>query len=333
MQQDGQRRLAAAVLVLVAATVSGSDRASAVGTPAGTVITNRASVTWTKDATPFSGASNPSTVTVDEVVDFDLVWQDAGPVEAFPGETGMALTYRLQNTGNGPESFLLTGLVALAGDDFDPAFAAIHLDTDGNGVFDAGVDEVYAQGGNDPLLAADGAATLFLVADIPPDVFDGQDGSCKLVVTAGTGVGAPGTVVVGAGEGGTDVVIGHSTGFQEATGVFRVTAVEVSLLKSAVVAAPGGGGEPVSGAVVTYTITATAAGGGTARDVVVTDPVPPPAVYMAGSLRLNGGLLSDAADLDAGDFDVTNPGALTVRVGDLTATSQPQTIAFQVSIP
>lgn len=333
MQQDGQRRLAAAVLVLVAATVLGSDRASALGTPAGTEITNQASVTWTKDATPFSGASNPTTVTVDEVVDFVLVWQDAGEVETFPGETGMALTYRLQNTGNGPETFLLTGLTALAGDDFDPSLAALHLDTDGNGLFDAGVDEIYVQGSNDPQLAADADATLFLVADIPPDVVDGQDGSCKLVVTAATGVGAPGTIVVGAGEDGTDVVIGHSTGFQESTGTFRVAAVEVSVLKSVLVAGPGGTDDPSPGAVLTYTITVTATGGGTARNVVVTDPVPAPAVFVSGSLRLNGVLLSDAADLDAGDYDITSPGALTVQVGDLTAASQPQIIAFQAFIP
>ncbi|MCP4573753.1 MAG: DUF11 domain-containing protein [bacterium] len=333
MQQDGQRRQMAAVLVLVAAMVTGSDRASALGTPAGTEVTTQAAVTWTKDAESFSGASNPTTFTVDEVVDFALVWQDAGDVEAFPGETGMALTYRLQNTGNGPERFLLTGLTALAGDDFDPALDGLYLDTDGNGRYDAGVDEIYALGANDPLLDADAAAILFLVADVPADATDAQEGHCKLVVTAGTGVGAPGTIVVGAGVDGTDVVIGTGGGFRESTGVFRIASVAVSLVKSAIVAGPGGGIDPVPGSVVTYYINVTADGGGTARSVVVTDPVPAPAVYIPDTLRLNGGLLSDAADMDAGDYSVTVPGALTVQLGDLTATSQPQIIAFQVSIP
>ena len=333
MQQDGKRRLAAAVLVLVAAAVLGSDRASAMGTPAGTEITTQATVTWTKNATPFNGTSNPTTVTVDEIVDFALIWQDAGDVEVFPGETGMALTYRLQNTGNGPERFLLTAIAALAGDDFDPLLATVHLDTDGNGRFDAVVDEVYAQGANDPVRAADAATTLFLVANIPADAVDGHEGHCKLVVTAATGIGAPGTIVIGAGENGTDVVIGYSAGFRESTGVFRIASVAVELVKSAVVAGPGGGTEPVAGAIVTYYINVTADGGGTARNVVITDPVPAPAIYIPATLRLNGGLLSDAADADAGDYSVTVPGALTVRLGDLTATSQPQIIAFQVSIP
>lgn len=333
MQMDGQRRLTAVVLVLVATAVLGSDRASALGTPAGTRITTQASVTWTRDAQPFSGASNPTTVTVDEVVDFALVWQDAGPVEVFPGETGMALTYRLRNTGNGSERFLLTGLTALAGDDFDPAFAVLHLDTDDNGRFDPVVDEIHAQGANDPQLDPDTGATLFLVADIPLDALDAHEGHAKLVVTAATGVGAPGTIVIGAGTGGTDVVIGSGGGLRESTGVYRIASVAVALAKSAVVSGPGGGSQTVSGAVVTYYINVTADGGGTAHNVVVTDPVPSPAVYIPDTLRLNGGLLSDAADADAGDYSVTVPGALTVQLGDLTATTQPQIIAFQVSIP
>ncbi len=333
MQQDGQQRLVASALILVVATVLGTDRALALGTPAGTEIITQASVTWTRDGEAHSAASNATTVTVDEIVDFALVWQDAGDVETFPGETGMPLTYRLQNTGNGPELFRLTGLAALAGDDFDPVLAAIHLDSDDNGRYDPGADEVYAQGANDPLLAADQSATVFLLADIPAGVADGQEGDLKLIVNAATGVGAPGTIVIGAGQDGTDVVLGGSGGVAEATGTFRVASVAIALVKSAVVTDPDGGAEPVSGAVITYEIIVTADGGGTARNVVVADPVPQPAVYVTNSLQLNGGSLSDTADADAGDFAITTPGALTVQLGDLTATSQPQIIAFQVSIP
>ena len=333
MKADRSSLRAAGVLLLTVTLACVAGGAWAAGTPAGSDVTAQASVTWVQQGVPLSTTSNATTFKVDEIVDFAVVCLDVGGVEAFPGETGRPLTFRLQNTGNGQEIFRLLDLTALAGDDFDPIPGGVHLDTNTNGVYDPGADQAYAQGTNDPDLLADAAVTIFLLVDLPTGVTDGQEGTAKLVITAATGVGAPGTVVIGAGDGGTDAVLGNTGGTGDATGTVRVAAVSLVLVKDGVVTDPTGGSDPRPGATVSYTIIVTATGGGTARNVVVTDPLPPATLYVPASLRLNGVPLTDAADGDAGDFDVTNPGTLTVRLGDITATSPNQVVAFQVSIP
>lgn len=61
-----------------------------------------------------------------------------------------------------------------------------------------------------------------------------------------------------------------------------------------------------------------------ADSVVVTDPIPAGFTYVASSLELstnNGSSytsLTDGGDADAGDYNVTNAGAITVSLGTLT---------------
>lgn len=333
MQGQGPSRHAVGVLLLTIVLACQAAGARAGGTPAGADVTAQASVSWNQQGVSHSGTSNVASFTVDEIVDFALVCQDAAGAEAFPGESGRALTFTLQNTGNGHEAFRLLSLTALAGDDFDPDPAGLHLDTNGNGLWDPGADAAYVQGGNDPDLPADAAVSIFLLVDLAPDLVDGQEGTARLVITAVTGVGAPGTIVVGAGDNGTDAVLGNGGGTGYATALVRIASVDLDIVKSAAVQGPDGGDEPRPGAVVTYTITVTATGGGTARNVMISDPIPVQSVFVPASMTLNGTPLSDAADGDAGEFGFFQPGTLTVRLGDITATSPRQEIAFQVSIP
>jgi hypothetical protein len=66
--------------------------------------------------------------------------------------------------------------------------------------------------------------------------------------------------------------------------------------------------------------------------VVISDPVPVNTTPVAGTLRLNNSLLTDAADADAGDVNATTAGTVTVRLGDLNSASPVQTITFEVKI-
>ena len=157
------------------------------GTPAGTDITSQATVNYTITGTDYTGASNTVTTIVAEVLDLSLVWQDAAAVEVQPGAVGQALAFRLTNTGNGSDSYTLTGLSALSGDDFDPLLNNIHLDTNGNGRFDPGLDELYIPGGNDPVLAADAFTLFFLLNDIPAAATVGQLGDSQLEAASNTG--------------------------------------------------------------------------------------------------------------------------------------------------
>ena len=89
---------------------------------------------------------------------------DGGDIVVQPGTTGQTLRFTVANTGNGSEAFLLSARNSLSADDFDPSAFAIYLDSNGNGIFDVGVDQAYVSGAGNPTIAADGSITVFIVS-------------------------------------------------------------------------------------------------------------------------------------------------------------------------
>ena len=315
----------AAVLVLTPAA------ARAAGTIAGTDIVNMAQATY--DA-PGGGApvtidSNIITIKVDELLDVTLVSSDPGDVIVAPGWTAQVLTYQLTNSGNGSEAFTLSADTARPGDEFDTTFEMVILDSNGNGVYDPGVDTIYAPGANDPVLAPDESVTLFVLSAIPAAAADTERAEIELAAVAVTGSGAPGSLFAGQGDGGGDAVVG-STGARDAdSGFFLVQASDVSLVKSATVTDPFGGSEPVPGAVILYQLVATTTGSGDLANLAIRDDIPADTTYKAESITLDGAPLSDAAsDGDAGSFA---SGAIAVALGTVPG-GQTRTITFQVTI-
>ena len=318
--------------------------AQASGTPAGTVIDSQAMVNYTQTGGPRSTVSNLLSLPVHEVLDFTVVWQDAAEVPVYAGDALAALTFRLENTGNGWETFQLTIISALSGDEFDPLAAAIYLDGDGDGNFDPLADDLYIEGNNDPELAADQPLTIFLVSDVPTDTDPGDRGTLKLAVGSEEGYGVPGTVVHGQGDGGTDAIIGPNGGFAEVSGTLQLTSVQVHLVKSALVVDATGrtlpAGSVTENCLITYTIDVTVTGSGTARAVIFGDPIPGGTTYVPGTLSLNNNPMTDAADSDAGSMigNPSNPGSgqsegtITIALGDLTTNSTNQQISFQVTL-
>jgi len=300
----------------------------AAGTTAATDITNTATADYFVGVTPLMATSNTTTTTVDELLNMTLVGQDAGSqVTVSPGDTNQVLTYQITNTGNGTDSYSLTAS-NLAGDDFDATSIAIYLD-DGDGVFNAA--DILLDGSNDPVMNADDVITVFVVADIPAGLFDGDIANIDLTVDSNTATGVPGTVVVGGGDSGTDAVVGASGGTDSATESYVISNVVVSLLKSASILDPFGGSDPVPGATITYSIDVTVTGAGTATGVVISDPIPVDTTYVSSSMTLGGVPLTDAVDgLDGADFGITALNTITIDMGDLTAGTQ--TITFDVTI-
>jgi uncharacterized repeat protein (TIGR01451 family) len=221
----------------------------------------------------------------------------------------------------------------LIGDDFDPVPASpfIYFDTDGSGDLSL-ADVPYVAGGNDPQLAADASVTMILVNDIPAGTPDGDRGRSELRATSATGTGAPGTVFAGQGLGGVDAVVGTSGGEAAVYGEYLVGNIQISAIKSQTVSDPFGGARPIPGATITYQIVVTATGAGAAIGTAFNDAIPADTTYVAGSATLNGTGLTDTADGDAGAFVTTPTPAVTVALGDLTASSAPQTIVFRVTI-
>jgi uncharacterized repeat protein (TIGR01451 family) len=322
--------------ILIAALTAAPARA--VGTAAGTDITNTATVTADVGGAPVSATSNPHVITVAEVIDVDVTLLTIGNVLVNSPSSGQVLTYRVTNTGNGVDRFALSANNTLLGDDFDPALAAIYLDSNGNGLYDAGVDTLYAPAANDPQLDANAPASddvvVFVLNDIPGALASGNLGTSELLAVSLTGSGSPGTVIAGAGEIGTDAIVGSSGGDDLAQGVYQVSSVAVAIAKSSLVADPLGGTQPIPGATITYTLVVTVSGVGNADAVTLTDPIPTNTTYVAGSLTRNAAALTDASDapVDDADFGVTTPGAISVGLGSLPAGGPPETITFQVTI-
>ena len=317
-------RLALAPLAIAAALIT--TPAHAGGVKAGTLIENTASATYDGGAGPVTIPSNTITVKVDELLDVTVTSRDSGPVSAAPGSA--VLTFELTNTGNGPEAYTLTANPAVAGNDFDTTVNGIAVDTNGNGVYDPGVDQMLTGPATTAAIAADASLTVFVLVTIPGGVADGDQSDVSLLAEAVTGTGAPGTAFAGQGAGGGNAIVGSTGANATATGSSSVGITDVDLIKSATVRDPFGGTGIVPGATITYAIRAEVRGSGSVSDLVVTDAAPADTTYVAGSLKLDGATLTDAADADAGRFGTSG---ISVDLGTVSGGSS-RTVTFQVII-
>ncbi len=317
-------RLALAPLAIAAALIT--TPAHAGGVKAGTLIENTASATYDGGAGPVTIPSNTITVKVDELLDVTVTSRDSGPVSAAPGSA--VLTFELTNTGNGPEAYTLTANPAVAGNDFDTTVNGIAVDTNGNGVYDPGVDQMLTGPATTAAIAADASLTVFVLVTIPGGVADGDQSDVSLLAEAVTGTGAPSTAFAGQGAGGGNAIVGSTGANATATGSLSVGITDVDLIKSATVRDPFGGAGIVPGATITYAIRAEVRGSGSVSDLVVTDAAPADTTYVAGSLKLDGAILTDAADADAGRSSTSG---ISVDLGTVSGGSS-RTVTFQVTI-
>ncbi|MFC4292224.1 hypothetical protein ACFOWX_07330 [Sphingorhabdus arenilitoris] len=316
----------------MAATIMGglclASPAFAAGTLAGTDIENMATASYETPGGTIQIDSNLVVIKVDELLDVTVTNSDPGDIPSSPGATANVQRFLVTNTGNGEEAFRLTPNLAVAGDDFDPALQNVVLDSNGNGVYDPGVDTVYTAGTNDPVLQPDQSITVFVISSTPATVNDGNRAEVSLSVAATTGTGAPGTTFTGAGNGGGDAVVGTTGADADDNGFLAVQAAILSLVKSAVVADPFGGSRAVPGSTITYTLVATITGSGSLTNVVISDPIPADTQYVPGSITLDAATLTDAADTDQGNFNGSQVRAAVRNI----AAGETRTVTFRVVI-
>jgi len=322
-------RLRLSATALAAGALLAAAPAHAARTPAGTVINNSATATYDL---PGGGqntvTSNIVSLTVDELLDVSVASADGGDVSTVPAAVNQVLTFRVTNAGNGSEAFVLTARDNAGGDDFDPAATSIVLDTNGNGVYDPGLDTLYVPGSNNPVLAPDDSIVVFVLSSIPAGAANGQRGRVDLLAVAATGSGVPGTSFAGQGQGGGDAVVGATGADAEDDGYYAVQAASVAFVKSATVADPFGGATQVPGSIVTYRLVATVGGSGSLANLRIADAIPAGSTYRPGTITLEGSGLSDAADADAGEFTGSE---IAVRLGTVAAGAT-RTVTFQVAI-
>lgn len=316
--------------------------AFALGTSAGTAITNTATVDYTLGSDPTVHTSSASDVfNVVEIIDVAVTWQDGANVPVNTPHANAVLTYQIINTGNGPEDFQIATNFNVSGDDFNPTPAlpttlwresngTIGLQTSG-----ASPDTPVAMGGSISL-NADAADIIYVLGDIPGGLADPQVGHVELTAdatTPGAAGAAAGTELSGAGVGG-DAMVGSTNADGSAQGSYEVSAPQVTLTKSiAQMVDPYGGNQPYTSAQVTYRIQVDVTGSGMAQGLVVTDLMPVNTTYVAGSITLDGASQTDADDAPADntDFNVTAPNTVTVNLGDTVAPAT-RFIEFSVTI-
>ena len=301
--------------------------ANAGGVTAGTLIENTAEASYDEAGVPRNISSNTVVVKVDELLDVTLTSLDPGRLTARPGNA--VLTYELTNQGNGPEAFRLLADPAVAGNDFDTSFRAIAIDSNGNGTYDDGVDQILAQPQTTPVIAQDARLTLFVLVTVPQGAADGQTSTVTLSAQAVTGSGTPGTVFDNAGVDGGDAIVGTTGALATARGVLSNSVASVQLVKSVVLRDPFGGTGAVPGTVATFTIEARVSGSGEVANLVVTDAIPAGTTYAPGTLALDGSALSDAADGDTGTASGTN--GIAVKLGKVAAETR-RAVTFNVTI-
>lgn len=301
--------------------------AYAAGTHAGTLIQNTATVTFTIGGTPITLQSPTNVVKVDQLIGVAVTALISAPVPV--GASNAVLSYQVTNTGNGTDSFDLLGAPNLGGNAFISTLQTVAIDSNGNGLYEPGVDSVISNGGASPAIAPDGTIKVFLIVAAPASATDAQTSQVRLTASSLTGTGTPGTLFAGKGVGGVDALVGLSGGIANAQEALVASMAQVTLTKSATIADPFGGALPVAGALVTYSIVAHTTGSGTATNLTINDAFPVGTTYQAGTVTLNGQALTDAADGDAGNASSTG---IAVLLGNVPGGSADRTVTFQVKI-
>ncbi len=318
------RILVAASTLALVTSLTGT--AHATGTAAGTVIVNTASATFTSGSTTSTVQSNTVSVKVAELLNVAVTSLNSAPVVAGTGTA--TLTYQVTNSGNGSEPFNLNANPAVPGNGFNGTIQTVAIDTNGDGVYDAG-DTVVTNGAAGPSMAPDTSLKIFVVVNVPGTATDGQTSTVKLNATSVIGSGPAGTVFAGKGAGGVDAVVGATTATAAAPGQITISQATVALTKTASIVDPFGGSTPLPGAVVTYTLVSHTTGSGTANGVTIADNFPAGTTYEPGTMTLAGSALTDASDADAGTVTATG---ISVALGNVAGGTADKTVTFKVKI-
>ena len=311
----------------------------AAGSPAGTLISNSATLTYSMAGGAKAAVTAlAKVVVVAEVIDLVLTWQDASAVSVNSPDPGKSLSFVLTNTGNGTETFLLARNNHLTDDQFDPenaAGGAIYLESGAQPGFQStgpNADTLYQPGINDPVLAADASRNIYLFSSIAPALARGAMGKASLSASAGTpgAAGArPGLSLAGLGQGGVDAVVGASRGQASAAGSYIVSGISLSLVKTVVAVRDVlGGGLVMPGSVLTYRVVLSLTGAGIAENFSFSDPLPASTRYLPASLTVDGAARSDAADTDNASFAA---GTVSVLFGN-TPVPATRVIEFKATV-
>jgi uncharacterized repeat protein (TIGR01451 family) len=335
IQRAGLAKASLAVVML--SSLGAMQSAYAVGTAAGTDITNTATVNYTVggvDQTPVS--SNITTFEVDRKVDFTVT--NGVATTTTPGAANQAVMFTVANTGNGTDSFTFEP-TNQAGDNFNVTNLRVFRDNGSTpNVFDNGDTEILPA--TSVAFTADESIVFFIVSDIPVAATNGQNSVVRLTATTTStetpGADTPTQVDVVFADAGGD-------GIQFDDNQYNVQAATLAVVKSAAIIddpvnGNGANRKAIPGATIEYSIVVTNSGTVNAAAVTLSDAIPANTAYVPGSMTLALGAgpataLTDAVDADGGSTTgspvVT---AITVVAGSVASGGGTATVTFRVTI-
>ena len=300
---------ATAVLMATGVTLSAYG-----ATIAGTEIRNLATVSYEDSAgNSFTAQSNEAIVTVAQVYSASINSTDTS-VAASPGQP-VDISYTLENTGNGPDTYDLSAIDGIVGgDDIDADSIVIFADLNNNGQADAGEPAI-----TDLTLTAGEIASIVVRAEVPSDALAGEELGVTLTAQAqeGTGSAVAASVSDLTANQGPDGLDGTVESLITVTGDAVVGATKNSVHNSAA-------------AQIDYTITIQNNGNADALNVVLQDAIPANTNFVAGSAVASGLITSNSdilpalgvgvLDETADGIDYNNDGDTLDTLDGLTAT-------------
>lgn len=304
--------------------------AHALGTAAGTSISNTATIGYTVngDVQPDED-SNTVTYVVDRLINFTLTRVNTDHVSVSPNTNDRVLRYTIENLGNATQDFALAAIngakPAASGGDFngtensDVTNIRVFSDENSNGTYEPLVDiKTYVD-----QLPASGATTrtVFVVSDVGAEA-DGDIMGIRLTGTAalGTvlntqGANESATAVGSETEGTVDVLFGDAAGDgadsnEDGTyailNSYEVASATLVITKSVTVledpytgtAGPGVFPKRVPGSILQYVVSIQNTGSTAATSVTVSDPLDSNTTFRTGTIELGptGSLVAEDDD-------------------------------------
>ncbi len=261
-------------------------QALALGTDAGTQVSNQATVSYSVGGaaqTPIEsdplgnsipGSGNPTTFLVDRRVSFTLAPTDAVHTPVTPGGVDFFAAYTLTNTGNAIMDFRLTLAQLNSGDgavnglvDTDVDMSNVRIRV-ANGDGAAGVPDLATDLAFVDELAEDATVVIYVFADAALALVNGDIANVELTATSADDATATATPLaldpdLAESPGPDDPTIIESVfadlgndGFEASRDGFQVVSSLLTITKTAtVISDPFGSGKAVPGAVIEYVIT------------------------------------------------------------------------------
>jgi hypothetical protein len=283
----------------------GSQNARAL-TASGTVISNIATMNYSVGGVAqtaigssstgnTAGAGTATTFVVDNKVNLTVALSGVTVTSVSPGANNQIITFTVTNNGNTPQGYNLVASNAIGTptvfsvvDSIDVTVSAVIVDSNGNGIYEAGTDVVSAISS----LAPGATVSVFVLANIPKDATNGKQAVVTLSATTTTaGTSTPVVETTGANTAGVDIVFadaGNSItdplaantardGIGIAQGAYRILSSVISVTKTGIVLCDPFNGitspKNIPGAIIRYSIIVTnsAAAGASAILTTLTD--------------------------------------------------------------